>query len=130
MTLRHTWPSRVISLLCAVTSLLLLTRAAELRVTSSVLLVTAVAVGGVLAATKMWAHNCFESHVAVSLVAGTVLLGTLLSLTLGLPGDNRSELGAFQVLLVLLPAGALALQSVELHHRRRDGAHSRTPYAS
>lgn len=129
-TPRHGWPSRVIALTTALTCLLLLRRAIELDVTSSVVLVTAVAVAGVLAAGKMWAHNCFESHVATSLINGTVLMGTLLSISLGLPGDQRSPFGLIQVLLLALPLTALVLQSVELRHRRRDAAHKRTPYAS
>ncbi|WP_110240833.1 hypothetical protein [Nocardioides gilvus] len=127
---RHGWPSRVIALTTALTALMLVRRAIELDVTSSVVLATAVALGGVLAAGKMWAHNCFESHVAVSLVAGTVLLGTLLGLTLGLPGEDRSPLSVSQVMLLVLPIVALTLQSVELRHRRRDSTHTPTPYDS
>ena len=127
-TPRHGWPSRVIALTTALTSLLLLGTALELDVTSSIVLLTAVAVGGVLGAGKMWAHNCFESHAAISFVTTIVLLGTVLSLTLGLPGSDRSQFGLLPVALVALPLTTLTLQAVEWR-RRRDAAHTVTPYA-
>lgn len=126
---RHGWHSRTISLLTALISLLLLWRALELTVTSSILLVTIVAVGGALAAARVWARNSFESHVGVSLVAGTLVLGTLLSLTLGLPGDRRSPFGLLQGLFLVLPIAALVLQWIALRQHQRRSTRRRTPYA-
>lgn len=128
-TARHAWPSRAIALITALISLLLLWRIFTLDVTSSILLVTAVSVGGVVSAAKMWADNSFESHVAASLVAGTLILGTLLSVTLGLPGDRRSSFGLLQGLFLVLPVMALVLQGVAFRQHRRNSAHARTPYA-
>lgn len=126
---RHPWPSRAISLITALISLLMLWRALELTVPSSILLVTVVAGGGALAAARMWARNSFESHVGVSLVAGTLVLGTLLSLTLGLPGDQRSSFGLVQALFLVLPLTALVLEWVALRQHQRHASRARTPYA-
>lgn len=126
---RHPWPSRVISLITAVLALLLAWRALELTVTSSILLVTTVATGAAVAAAQVWARNSFESHVAVSLVVGTLLLGTLLSLTLGLPGDRRSTLGPVQGLFLVLPIATFVLQWLTLRQHQRRSTDTRTPYA-
>lgn len=126
---RHPWPSRAIALITALVSLILAWRAFELTVASSILLVTVVAAAGVAASARMWARNSFESHVAVTLVTGTLLLGTLLSLTFGLPGDDRSSLGLVQCLFLVLPLTTLVLQWVALRQHQQRRARSRTPYA-
>ena len=126
-----TWASRLTALSTTVISLLLLQRLTHPLASSSVVLVVAIAVAGIGAAVKMTLHNCFESHLMVSLVAGATLVGTLLSVTLGLPGVERADLGPVHGALIALPVVALGLQTADARlHRRLRGERSRHTYAS
>ena len=129
MKRRSTWASRLTAVITALLSLLLFGRLAHETTTSAVVLVAALGVAGLAAAAKMWFHNCFESQLLASLVAGATLLGTLLSVTLGLPGADRSPVSVVHALLVLLPLAALVLLNTDGRLRRRDRGRTTTPYA-
>lgn len=72
-----------------------------------------VAVGGV----KMWLHNCFESHLVVILAVVATAIGTVLSLTLGMPGSSPTALSAAHVLTLLLSAAIGSLLLVDARTR-------------
>lgn len=123
----RTWASRLTALSTTVIALLLLQRLTTPLATSSVVLLCAVAAAGLGAAVKMSVHNCFESHLMVSIVAGATLVGTLLSTTLGLPGAERSGLSVVHVGLMALPVVTLALQNADARLQRRFRAERATP---
>ena len=131
MPRRRTWASKLAALVTWAVSLLLLERLTHSPGTSSVILVTAVAVAGLIAATKLWFHNCFESQLLVSLVTGATLVGTLLSLTVGLPGAGRSAITTIPMALIILTVVSLVLQNADAKLRRSDRTPPLTPpYAS
>lgn len=125
------WASRLTAVTTALISLLLCERLTHSLSTSSVVLLVTVAAVGLGAAVKMALHNCFESHLVVSLVTGATLVGTLLSVTVGLPGASRASLTPVHAALISLPVFTLGLQNADARLRRsrraRAAAH---PYAS
>ena len=73
----------------------------------------------VLGAVKMWVHNCLESHlVAITIAIGT-LAGTVLSLTLGMPGAPVAPVTPVHILLLVLSAAILLLLVADARARRR-----------
>ncbi|GGD22351.1 hypothetical protein [Nocardioides daphniae] len=131
MKRQTTWASRLTAVTTALISLLLCERLTHDLSTSSIVLLATVAALGLGAAVKMALHNCFESHLLVSLVTGATLVGTLLSVTVGLPGASRSSLTPVHAGLIGLPILTLGLQNADarLRRRRRDVAAAH-PYAS
>lgn len=98
--------------------------ATSLRVVVAVLLL--LLLGG---AVKMWFHNCFESRAMIVLGMSATEIGTLLSMTVGLPTSARQPVSAPLLGLVVLPAAVLALLAFDARHRRRPEQAPRSPYA-
>ncbi len=118
MPRQRTWASKLTALSTFLLSLVLLVRLSDHAVTSSVVLISALALAGMVAAAKVWFHNCFESQLLLSLVTVAALLGTLLSVTLGLPGAPRAALGLGASLVITLTLTSLWLQGVDVRLRR------------
>jgi hypothetical protein len=95
-------------------------------------LTAVVSVAAVLAASKMWLHNCVESRVAVVTLAGTVAVALLLATSVGRPGGGpRSGTLAWAPLPVLALALALAVPALVAWdvRRRSRNTDQRRPYA-
>jgi uncharacterized membrane protein YqgA involved in biofilm formation len=113
-----TTASRWAAIATGVLALLLLERAlhsesAGLRVLQLVALVLAV-----LGAVKMWVHNCLESHLVVVTVAIGTIIGTILSLTMGMPGAPVAPLSPVRAGLLGLSVAILVLLLVDARARR------------
>ncbi|KRE42971.1 hypothetical protein [Knoellia sp. Soil729] len=73
----------------------------------------------VLGAVKMWVHNCLESHLVVITVAMATVVGTVLTLTVGMPGAPVASVAPVHVVLLALAASILVLLVVDARARRR-----------
>lgn len=96
--------SRAAAVAALVLAVVLVERAVHAASTSAMVLEGVVALLAVLGGVKMWLHNCFESHLVVVLAVTATAVGTLLSLTLGMPGSGRTELSPTHVVTLLLAA--------------------------
>ena len=121
--------SRLTSVATAVIAALLLQRALVADATSSLLVVAATLVAATVSAVLLWFRSSFEAHLVATLVAGVTGLGTLLSLTLGIPGSGRSSLTVSHAALLVLPLVVWTLQTTEHRQRARLRQAARTPYA-
>lgn len=95
----------------------------------SVLLFMAAFFGG-LAGLKMWCDNCFGSRFALAMVAASVIVGHVLSLTAGLPGSTlRTWTGAHGAIGFISLAAALIILVMMLPHsfRSTTGTGSESP---
>lgn len=126
----HSPASRLAVLATLGTAVLLVEQTSRADAGSTLVVIVAILVLLVAGALKLWFHNCFESRVAVALGLTAALVGTLLSLTIGLPTADRQEVTAWSVGLVVLPVVALALLLVDARGRRQQAGRSgRSPYA-
>lgn len=125
----RTRTSRLAAVLTGMLMLLLAEHA--LRIGSSALgvLEGVVAVVGMLAAVKLWMHNCFESRLVVTLALVSVVAGTLLATTLGLPGAPVAPWDLSHVLLLALGATVMVLLVADARERRSSRSLSSPPYA-
>ncbi|KGN42283.1 hypothetical protein [Knoellia aerolata] len=100
LTVASRWAAVAALLLAAV----LVERSVHAASTSALVLQGVVALLAVLGGVKMWLHNCFESHLVVVLAVAATAIGTVLSLTLGMPGSARTDLSAAHVVTFVLSA--------------------------
>jgi hypothetical protein len=125
-----TTASRFASVVCLAIGILVLTRLVVATSSPLVVLEVVLCVMAVGTGVKMWFHNCFESHLVAVLVSAGTVLGTLLHLTLGLPGgDGPGSLDAASVVLVVLGATIAPLLVADSRARRAIRAATRRPYA-
>lgn len=87
------------------------------------------AVAAALSGAKMLAHNCFESHLAATLVATATAGSTLLVLTIGLPGGGTTHVSALHVALLVLSVVVPVLLVLDARMRRESARRTRRPYA-
>lgn len=71
-----------------------------------------------LGATRMWLHNCFESHLVVVGVVVATVGGSVLSVTLGMPGGPVTPLTPWHVLALTLSVAIAALLVADARARR------------
>ena len=67
-------------------ALVLLEQTLDAGSTGSLVLQGAVMLTAAAGATKLWLHNCFESQLLVVVAVVATVVGSALSLTLGMPG--------------------------------------------
>ncbi|MFC7490744.1 MULTISPECIES: hypothetical protein [unclassified Knoellia] len=120
MPRRLTRSSRWAAVAAIVLALVLVERAANAASTSAMVLEGVVALLAMLGGVKMWVHNCFESHLVVVLAVAATSIGTLLSLTLGMPGNGPTELSATHVVTLLLSVTVGLLLVLDAHERRTE----------
>ncbi|WP_114424117.1 hypothetical protein [Nocardioides houyundeii] len=126
----RTRASGAASVVCLLIALLALARALNAPSTTYEVLEGVLGGIAVLTAAKMGLHNCFESHLGAVLVAAGAVLGTLLHLTLGLPGGTGSgSLTAGSLALLLLGCAIPALLAQDARARRVIKTTARPPYA-
>lgn len=121
--------SRLTAVATALIAVLLLQRALVADTPSSLLVLTAAVLAAAAAALFLWFRSSFEAHLVATLVAGLTGLGTLLSLTLGIPGSGRLSFTVFHAALLVLPLVVWTLQTTEHRQRARLRQAARTPYA-
>ncbi|EAP98170.1 hypothetical protein JNB_14438 [Janibacter sp. HTCC2649] len=102
-------------------ALVLLGQALRAESTGAIVLEGSVAAAAALGATKMWIHNCFESHLVVVLAVGATLIGSVLSLTLGMPGGPVTPLTPFHVVVLALGIAIGTLLFADARARRPSG---------
>ena len=120
MPRRLTRSSRWAAVAAMVLALVLVERAVNAVATSTVVLLGVVALLAMLGGVKMWLHNCFESHLVVVLVVVATSIGTLLSLTLGMPGNDPTEPSATHVVTLLLSVTIGLLLVLDARERRSE----------
>lgn len=87
----------------------------------AVVLQVVVLVAATLGAAKMWVHNCFEAQLVVLTVVVATVVGTLLSLTLGMPGGPVAQPAAIHVVVLTLSGAIVTLLVVDARTRRGQG---------
>ncbi|MFC7485751.1 hypothetical protein ACOCJ7_04425 [Knoellia sp. CPCC 206453] len=102
-------------------ALVLLDQAVQADSTGATVLAGAVGVAAALGATKMWIHNCFESHLVVVLAVGAAVIGSVLSLTLGMPGAPVTPLTPTHVVVFALSIALGTMLFVDARTRREGG---------
>jgi hypothetical protein len=102
-------------------ALVLLREAVRADSTGATVLAGAVASAAALGAAKMWVHNCFESHLVVVVAVGAALIGSLLSLTLGMPGAPVMPLTPTHVVVFALSIALGTLLFADARARRDGG---------
>lgn len=122
--------SRLTSVATALLAAVLAERVLAAADTNSLLLTSTGMVLGFVAAGFLWFRSTFEAHLVALHVAVLTFIGTLLSVTIGLPGAGRTPLSVVHGALILLPPVVVGLQ-VALYRRllRRRRAR-RTTYAA
>lgn len=120
MPRRLTRSSRAAAVSSVVLALVLLERAVNAASTSASVLEGVVAFLAVLGGVKMWLHNCFESHLVVVLTVVATSVGSLLSLTLGVPGSGRTQLSPTHVVTLLLSVTIAILLVLDARERRTE----------
>ncbi|MFS3127835.1 hypothetical protein ACLM5J_05475 [Nocardioides sp. Bht2] len=111
------------------TVLLLLEQTAGAESASLRVVVMVLAALLLVGAIKMWFHNCFESRAMIVLGLSATAIGTLLSLTVGLPTSSPQSVGLGLLALIALPAAVVALLAFDARRRQRPSERSRSPYA-
>ncbi len=102
-------------------ALVLLGQAVQADSTGATVLAGAVAAAAALGATKMWIHNCFESHLVVVLAVGATVIGSVLGLTLGMPGAPVTPLTPTHVVVFALAFAIGTLLFADARARRDGG---------
>ena len=117
MPRRLTSASRWAAVGAVLLALVMLERAAHAASTSVTVLEAVVSLLAVLGGVKMWLHNCFESHLVVVLAATAAAIGTLLSITLGVPGSTRDAISPTHVVTLVLAAAIGVLLVLDSRER-------------
>lgn len=91
-----------------------------------VVLVGALALGAFAAAARMWHCNCFESRLAVLVLAGLIVAGQVMVAIVGRPGTGTVSWTADSTLVVLFSFLAVALVVADARERPARPEH---PYA-
>ncbi len=125
----RTTASRWAALMCLLIGLVFVQRALVAPSAVYSTLESVLAVIAVLAAVKMWLHNCFESHLAASVVVVATAGSTVLALTAGIPGEGRADLSAVRILELVLCAAVVALLVLDGRVRREHARRARRSYA-
>lgn len=118
MPRERTTASRWAAVATAVLALVLLERALQSDSTGVRVLQLVGLGAGALGAAKMWVHNCLESHLVVITVAIATVVGTVLTLIVGMPGAPVALLAPVHVVLLLLSASILLLLVADARARR------------
>lgn len=121
MPRRRTLASRWAAIATWLLALVLLRRVLDAGSTGAAVLQGAVLAAAALGATKMWLHNCFESHLVVAMAVCATGIGSLLSLTLGMPGGPVTPLAPSPLLVFALSVTVGALLVADARARRDDG---------
>lgn len=109
MPRRPTPASRWASVAAVVLALVLLERTLHAGSTSVLVLEAVVALLAVLGGVATWLRNCFEAHLVLVLAVAAAVIGTVLSLILGMPGGGPTEPSATHVLTLLLSCAIAVL---------------------
>lgn len=125
----RTTASRWAALACLVIGLVFAQRALGASSTVYRMLESVLAVIAVLAAGKMWLHNCFESHLAASVVVVATAGSALLAATVGIPGEGQADLTALRVLELALCTTVMVLLVLDGRVRRDHARRARRSYA-
>lgn len=117
LTVASRWAAAATLMLAVV----LVERSVHAASTGAMVLEGVVALLAALGGAKMWLHNCFESHLVVVLAVAATAIGTVLSLTLGMPGNGRTDLSATHVVTLVLSAaiGVLLVSDARARATRR-----------
>lgn len=92
----------------------------------ALLLAGSLAVGALVASARMWHCNCFESRLAVLVLAGLIVGGQVLVAVVGEPGASAVAWTPSASLVVLLALAAVALVVLDARERPVPAEH---PYA-
>lgn len=125
----RTTASRWAAAACLLLGLVYAQRAATTPSVVYTLLGSTVAVIAGLAALKMWLHNCFESHLAASLVVAAAAGSTLLAVTVGVPGQGQADLTLLRAAELALCAVIVMLLVLDGRVRREHARRARRSYA-
>lgn len=98
-------------------ALVLLGRALQATSTTVTVLEAVLSLLTVLGGVKMWLHNCFESHLVTVLAAGATAIGTLLTITVGMPGSTRAPVAPTHVVTLALTAAIGVLFVLDARER-------------
>lgn len=120
MPRRRTGASRAAAIVAWLLALVLLGQALRADSTGVTVLGCAVAAAAALGATKMWFHNCFESHLVVGFAVGATVVGSVLNLTLGMPGGPVTPLAPSHVVVFALSVVIGTLLAADAGDRRGD----------
>jgi len=121
MRRRRTTASRWAAVATGLLALVLLERTLGAETTVTRTLLGVVVLTAAAGAAKLWLHNCFESHLLVVVAALASLVGSVLSLTLGMPGGPVSPVTASHALIVGLSATIGVLLHADARARRASG---------
>ena len=121
MPRRRTAASRCAAVAAWLLALVLVGQALRADSTGATVLVGAVGAAAALGATKLWIHNCFESHLVVVLAVGATVVGSILELTLGMPGGPVRPLTPAHVVVLALSIAIAAMLFADARARRGGG---------
>lgn len=121
MRRRRTPASRWAAAATWLLALVLLERTLRAGSTGAVVLDGALTIAAAAGATKLWLHNCFESHLLVVVTVVATVAASLLSLTLGMPGGPVASLSPTHVLALALSGAVGGLLFADVRARRSDG---------
>ena len=125
----RTTASRWAAAACLLLALMYAQRAATTPSVVYTVLGFAVAVVAGLTALKMWLHNCFESHLAASVVVAAAAGSTLLAVTAGIPGHGPADLTIVRAAELALCAVIVMLLVLDGRVRREHARRARRSYA-
>jgi len=128
MRRQRTAASRWAAGACLAIGVLYASRLLSATSTVSLLLESVMVVIAVATAVKMWAHNCFESHLAAGALVAATAGSTLLAVTLGLPGEDAGELTVVRTVLLVLSVVIVLLLVQDGRVRREQARRRRRPY--
>ncbi|MEO7270011.1 MAG: hypothetical protein ABIW49_12475 [Knoellia sp.] len=121
MPRRRTGASRWAAVATWLLALALFGQALGAESTGATVLEGAIAAAAALGATKMWIHNCFESHLVVVLAVSATVIGALLDLTVGMPGGPVTPLMPAHVVVLALAMAIGTLLFADARTRRGGG---------
>jgi len=108
------------ALAAVVLGLVLVERTVQAASTTAMILTGVVALLAFAGGVAMWLHNGFESHLAVVVATFATTIGTVLSLTLGMPGSARTAVSPMHVVILVLSAVIGVLLVLDARDRRAE----------
>jgi len=125
----RTTASRWAAVACLSIGLIFAQRAVAAPSVGYLVLEATLAVIALLTTTKMWLHNCFESHLAAAVVVVATAGSTLLALTAGVPGQGVVELTPVRTVELALCTAVVLLLGLDGRVRRDHARRRRRSYA-